>query len=503
MDSANRRIAKNTIYMYIRLFTTIVIGLYTSRLVLDILGVSDFGLFSVVGGVLAMFTFISASLASATSRFLNTEMGREGGDVNATFNINLLLHIGLATIIFLLAETIGLWYIYTMLNVEDGKLPDALFVYHVSILTACLGIVNTPYQSLFTAHERFKFIAILDIVNSIVRLGCILLLMLYDGKYALRLYSIIFSLTTVNAFVVYRYVAWRDWADTIRRRFVRGWQRYGEVLNFGGWNMMATFAYMARSSGSDLLLNTFFGTSMNGAFAISKTVNQSVMSFTGNFDSASAPQIIQSYAAGDKARYTYLCNKLGRINLLMFEAMCFPLLIQLDFILRIWLGTVPEGAYEFTYLNILVGGMSLTCGGIFNLINAYGRIKWFKINVSFWFVMCIPMGYVLFSLGYSAYTVLVLFLVADVIQRIIQLIQIRVLIGFDSWRYVREAYFRPAVIAIIMTIYMYYVWQMQIEGNTGSLVAIGSCLLLTLTLIWLVGLTREERHAVVRKIVRQ
>lgn len=503
MDSANRRIAKNTIYMYIRLFTTIVIGLYTSRLVLEILGVSDFGLFSVVGGVLAMFTFISASLASATSRFLNTEMGREGGDVNATFNINLLLHIGLATIIFLLAETIGLWYIYTMLNVEDGKLPDALFVYHVSILTACLGIVNTPYQSLFTAHERFKFIAILDIVNSIVRLGCILLLMLYDGKYALRLYSIIFSLTTVNAFVVYRYVAWRDWEDTIRRRFVRGWQRYGEVLNFGGWNMMATFAYMARSSGSDLLLNTFFGTSMNGAFAISKTVNQSVMSFTGNFDSASAPQIIQSYAAGDKARYTYLCNKLGRINLLMFEAMCFPLLIQLDFILRIWLGTVPEGAYEFTYLNILVGGMSLTCGGIFNLINAYGRIKWFKINVSFWFVMCIPMGYVLFSLGYSAYTVLVLFLVADVIQRIIQLIQIRVLIGFDSWRYVREAYFRPAVIAIIMTIYMYYVWQMQIEGNTGSLVAIGSCLLLTLTLIWLVGLTREERHAVVRKIVRQ
>lgn len=502
MDSANRRIAKNTIYMYIRLFTTIVIGLYTSRLVLEILGVSDFGLFSVVGGVLAMFTFISASLASATSRFLNTEMGREGGDVNATFNINLLLHIGLATIIFLLAETIGLWYIYTMLNVEDGKLPDALFVYHVSILTACLGIVNTPYQSLFTAHERFKFIAILDIVNSIVRLGCILLLMLYDGKYALRLYSIIFSLTTVNAFVVYRYVAWRDWADTIRRRFVRGWQRYGEVLNFGGWNMMATFAYMARSSGSDLLLNTFFGTSMNGAFAISKTVNQSVMSFTGNFDSASAPQIIQSYAAGDKARYTYLCNKLGRINLLMFEAMCFPLLIQLDFILRIWLGTVPEGAYEFTYLNILVGGMSLTCGGIFNLINAYGRIKWFKINVSFWFVMCIPMGYVLFSLGYSAYTVLVLFLVADVIQRIIQLIQIRVLIGFDSWRYVREAYFRPAVIAIIMTIYMYYVWQMQIEDNTGSLVAIGSCLLLTLMLIWLVGLTREERHAVVRKIVR-
>lgn len=503
MESANKRIAKNTIYMYIRLFTTMVIGLYTSRLVLEILGVSDFGLFAVVGGVLAMFTFISSSLASATSRFLNTEMGRKDGDVNAIFNVNLLLHVTLALIILLLAETIGLWYVYNKLNVAEGKLDDAVFIYHISILTACLGIINTPYQSLFTSHERFKFMAILDIVNSFLRLGCILMLTLYKGEYALRLYSIIFSLTTVNSFVIYHYVAFRDWPHIIKRRFVRGWKRYREVLNFGGWNMVATFAYMVRHSGSDLLLNSFFGTSMNGAFAISKTVNQSIQSFTGNFDSASAPQIIQSYAAGDKARYTYLCNKLGRINILLFELICFPLLIQLDFVLHLWLDNVPEGAYELSFLYIIVGGISLTCGGIFNLINAYGKIKWFKVNVSFWFVMCIPIGYLLFSLGFPASSILLLFILADVIQRAIQLIQLRYIMGFDSWGYVREAYFRPALIAIIMSAFMYASSFLPLDTATTKIASIVVCVMLTVTLLYYIGLSGDERGTLVRKLIRR
>lgn len=147
----------------------------------------------------------------------------------------------------------------------------------------------------------------------------------------------------MNTFVVYHYVAHRRWPAIIRRRFVRGWPRYREVLGFGGWNVLATLAYMVRSSGSDLLLNSFFGTAMNGAFAISRTVNQSIMSFTGSFDSASAPQIIQSYAAGDNGRCTYLCNKIGRINILMFELICFPLLVELDFVMQLWLGRCPKG----------------------------------------------------------------------------------------------------------------------------------------------------------------
>ncbi len=498
MLQANRRIASNTLYMYIRLATMTVVGLYTSRLVLEILGVSDFGLFAVVGGVLAMFTFISSSLSVATGRFLNIEMGRADGDVNASFNINLVLHGCLAVIILLLAETIGLWYVAHRLRVEPGKMDDALFVYHVSMVTACLGIVNSPYQSLLTAHERFRLQAVNDIANSLVRLGCILMLTLYQGPYALRLYSVIFALTTINTFAVYHYVAHRCWPGIIRRRWIHGWQRYREVLTFGGWNVLGTMAYMVRSSGSDLLFNRFFGTAMNGAFAISRTVNQSIMSFTGSFDGASAPQIIQAYAAGDRQRYTYLCNKIGRINILVFELMAFPLLIELGFVLRLWLGRVPEGAYPLTYLNILLGGMALTCGGIYNLINATGRIKWFKINTSVFFIVCIPLGYVLFTMGCPPYSILVLFFVADVLQRAVQLWLMHRLLGFDSWQYVRQAYGRPALIAILMAGVLYANSLMVGKSAAGSVAVIGACVAVTSLLVFLVGLTQDERGTLLK-----
>lgn len=499
MQTANKRIAKNTLYMYVRLFTVMVIGLYTSRLVLEILGVSDFGLFSVVGGVLAFFTFISSSLSTATSRFFNIEMGRQGGDVNASFNINLVLHTALALIIFILAETVGLWYVYTHLNVAEGKLGDAVFVYHISIITACLGIINNPYQSLFSAHERFSFLALLDVVNAFVRLGCIVLLSFYHGVFALRLYSLIFSLTIVNTFIVYHIVAHRKWAGIVRFRWVKGWYRYREVLTFGGWNVLATLAYTARTSGSDLLLNAFFGTAMNGAFAIGKTVNSSIMSFTGNFDNASAPQIIQAYAAGDKNRYTFLCNKLGRVNLLMFELIAFPLLIQLNFVLQLWLGRVPEHALAFCVLYIITGGVALSCGGIYNLMNASANIKWFKMNSCFFFLICLPIGYVLFDNGFPAYTILVLFLLADLVQRGVQLVLLKKIMGFNAWLYMKEAYARPLLIATLLTGWI-GVNHLIAMGNMAKVASIIVCFIITALLLTFVGLHTDER-AQLRKMI--
>ena len=499
MESANQRIAHNTLYMYIRLISTMVIGLYVSRLAIALLGVSDYGLFSVVGGVLAMFTFVSSSLASATSRFFNIEMGKKDGDVNASFNINLVLHVAMAAIVLVLAETIGLWYIYNHLNVEPGKLGDAVFVYQVSILTACLGIVNTPYQSLLTAHEKFGFLAMVDIANSLLRLLCVLGLTLLPSA-GLRLYSLIFALTTVITFIAYHYMAFLGWRDIIRPRLVTGWRRYREVLVFNNWNLLATMAYMANSSGVDLLLNAFFGTPMNGAFAVSKTVKTSIMNFTGSFDNASAPQIIQSYAAGDRERYMYLCNKLGRINILMFELMCFPLLVELHFVLQLWLGKVPAGAYELTFLSIIQGGIALTCGGIYNLINATGRIKWFKINVSFFFLACLPVGYWMFSLGMPYYSILLLLIAADIVQRAIQLALMHRLLGFDSWQYAREAYLRPAAIAAIMAIFIYHRSLLDINTTAEHLLSIAATTVLTVALVYAVGLTKGERETVLKKI---
>ena len=493
MHIDNSRIAINTAFIYIRLVVVTIIGLYTSRLILNILGVSDYGLFSVVGGVLALFTFISSSLASATSRFLNIEMGKPDGDVNRTFNINVLLHIMLAVTIFLLAETIGLWYIYNKLNVAEGKLDDALFVYHISIITASLGIMNSPFVSLLTANEQFRFTSIFDIVNNLIRLGCILLLTIYEGEYALRIYSVIFSLTMVNTFVTYHLVAYYKWRETVRFKLVRGWRNYKEVLVFGNWSLLATASYMARSSGSDLLINSFFGTHVNGAFAIGRSVNQYVSTFSCSFDGTSSPQIIQAYAAKDMGRVEYLVNKTGRLGLLIFIILFFPLNTQLDFVLHLWLGEVPEGALTFVRLYLIISGISMSCGGLSALLRAYGRIKWFQIELSFFFLICMPLGYYVFSIGFPPYYILILFAAADAAHRIVQLIMFRMIIGFDSLSYVREAYMRPAIISTIMGGITYCFDQYPCNGYLPCFAEIGMIGIMAILLTYFIGLTSYEK----------
>lgn len=503
MDAANKRIAKNTIYMYIRLFATIVIGLYTSRVVLQVLGVSDYGLYSVVGGVLSMFAFIQNSLGQATSRFLNTEMGKADGDVNHVFNVNVALHTILALIVLLLAETLGLWYVYNKLTIEPGKLPDALFVYHVATITSCVGIVNTPYASLFSAHERFGFLAKFDIVNTLLRLGCVILLQFYEGTYALRWYSLIMCLTTANTFVVYHWLAARNWPEIIKLRIVRGWENYKSTLTFGNWNLLATAAMMVRSTGNDLILNHFFGTAINGAFAISGAVFQYVISFTANFDGASGPQIIQAYAAKDYERCSYLVNKIGRFGLLLFEFVFFPLFIELDWILHLWLGEVPENVLLYSQLYLVMAGVSLTCGGLAHLTNASCKIKWFKIWVSVFFVGCIPIGYLLLQAGWPAHTMIVIFILADILYRIVQLVLLKNIIGYDSLRYASEAYLSPFAIALIMVAVLYAHSFVDDSSIVIKCLSIVFCFIINSCVILQVGLNPDERVALLKVVKKR
>lgn len=492
----NKKIAKNTIFIYFRLFTTMIIGLYSSRIVLQVLGVSDFGIFSVVGGVLAMFTFITASLGAATSRFFNVEMGKEHGDVNKIFNVNQLLHIVLAAIIFVLAETIGLWYIYNKLVLPEGKLVDALFVYQVSIVTICLGIINEPYSSLFSAHEKFGFLTTFDIANTLFRFVCVLALLYLPGN-SLRYYSIIMSLTTINTFLVFHVYAAHKWPQIIKLRFIKGWSNYKPLLSFSGWNLLSTVSFMARSSGSDLLLNSFFGTAVNGAYAISRSVNNYVSTFAANFDVASGPQIIQSYSSGNTERCNYLVNKLGRFSLLLFEVIFFPLYIELDFILHLWLGNVPDGVLTFCQINLILCGISLSCGGFSQLISASGKIKWFKIEISSFFLVCIPIGYVLFKLGYSQYSLLIMFIIADLLQRAVQMVLLKTVLNFDSIQYMKEAYVKPIIIAIIMSVLLFGYSCLDITNTFVRLLSIVACFIITTAIVYYIGLTSGEKTKVV------
>lgn len=494
------RIAKNTIIIYIRMAVTILIGLITSRLVLQALGASDVGIYSAVGSAVALVGVITGALTVTTTRFMNIELGRPDGNPTRMFNICHVTHLGGALLLLLLLETLGLWYIRCKLNVPPGKEADAMFVFQVSTLVACIGIANVPFQSLFTVHERFGTVALVDIINAFIKLGLVSCLFFFKDN-GLRAYALMMSVMTWVSFIVFHALSWRKWPETVRWEPVRSWKEYREVLRFSNYNLLSASAMIARSQGSNMLINAFFGTTVNAAFFYAGTVQNYVSQFISNFDTASAPQLTQHIGARRQEEAIRLSQRVTRICLLLFLLLFFPLWSELDGILRLWLGpNMPPQTIVMCRWTLIVAAISATSAGLVQLINGFGRIKWYKIEASVLFLSCLLAGYFLFKAGYPAYTIIVTYVVADILNRIIQFILLRCQFDLDVWHYFREAYLRPGLILLLMGPWLFLYSRLPLQGLFHHL--LGFCLTLGLTTlaILFVGLKREERK-VLRKFI--
>ena len=481
--------------IYINMFLTMLIGLFTSRLVLQALGVSDFGLFNAVGGIIGLFTFIAGALASTTTRFINVEMGKEDGDLNKVFNACNVLHITLALLILIITETGGIYYINHYLNVEPGKERDAMFIFQVSIIVSCIGITNVPFNSLFNATEKFMFNAIVGIGTKIIQLCVVIWLLHFEGN-RVRAYSIIMSATTVVSCGIYVFFCHRNWPEIIRWRFVKDKELYKEVVSFSNYNLLSTAALTARSQGSSLLINYFFGTMVNGAFAVAKSVEGYVMAFAGNFDGASGPQITQSYAKGDMDRVMYLTCKIGKYCILLMLIAFFPLISEMDLVLNLWLKDVPEGALEFCNMTLLVALVSATGGGIVQVLHASGKIAPFKITFSIMMLACIPLGFWMFKNGAAPYLLVALFAAVDAVWRVIQLLFLRKIINFPVMTYVREAYLPPLKVAILVVPVIILTSLLPMHQLAWHLSRFIIILIVTLLACSFIGLTKNERKRV-------
>ena len=477
------------------MFLSMLIGLFTSRLVLQALGVSDFGLFNAVGGIIGLFTFIAGSLAATTTRFINVEMGKPDGDLNKVFNACNVLHLLMALLIFVITETGGVYYIHHFLNVEPGKEHDAMFIFQVSIIVSCIGITNVPYNSLFNATEKFLFNAIVGIGTKVFQLLVVIWLLHFDGN-RVRAYSIIMSGTSLASCGIYYYYCHRYWPDVIRWKFVREKRLYKEAAAFNGYNLLSTAALMARSQGSSLLINYFFGTITNGAFAVAKSVEGYVMAFAGNFDGAAGPQITQSYAKGDLDRVMYLTCKIGKYCILLMLIAFFPLVSEMDMVLHFWLEAVPDGALEFCNMTLLVALVSATGGGIVQVLHASGKIAPFKITFSIMMLACIPLGFWMFKNGAAPYLLVALFAAVDAVWRVIQLLFLRKIINFPVMTYVREAYLPPLKVAILVVPVIILTSLLPMHQLAWHLSRFIIILIVTLLACSFIGLTKNERKRV-------
>ena len=501
MQSENKRIVKNTFINYIGLLINTVLGIFIARYVLMALGASDYGLYGVVGGLIAMLNFLSTALTTTTRRYINVEMGRENGNTNKIFNICLTIHIGFAIFVLLIAETIGLYYIYNFLNVVPEKLNDAVFVFQVSTIAAAIGITNVPYQAVLEAFERFDLMVFINVFNTILKLVLVVCLLSYVGN-VLRVYAIGMSFLSIILFIFFRIVTYRKWRDLTQFRFYKGWSVYKEIIVFNNYTAMGALAYIGRIQGSTMIVNYFFGTLVNAAFQIAYTIENYCSLIVNNIGKAAWPQITQSFSGGKYDRTIRLTECMSRYTILLTLLVTVPLFVELDFVINLWLKDVPEGALFLCYLTLIDAVVRSACGGTSALIQASGKVKWFQIVDSLLSLLTLPVAFILYKLGYPKETIIYLYIVSSLLIRFVSFILLKRIVGFDILQYVRNVYYPTFLVTVASIAYIFVYWKTGLFNNgimhfCGMLLS----LLFVIVVCFLIGLEKQER-IVLSEIIR-
>ena len=487
--------------MYVKLIVTTIIGLLSSRYVLLALGADDYGLYAVVGGLISLLNVLSVGMSTTTRRFINVEMGRPDGNLNRIFNISRLLHIGFAFFILIVAETIGLFYIYHFLNVSPDKLDDALFVFQCSTIAAAVSIINIPYQSLMVAYEKFAQVSIIDIISAIIKLVFVISLLSYGGN-ALRFYAIGISALTVITLAFYNLACFRQWRDVVKYKFYKDKKKYKEILVFNNYVALGAASYMGRTQGSTLLVNYFFGTIVNAAFAIAYTLERYCVLFVSTVGSAAAPQVTQNYGE-NKDRSFFLTSTLHRIAIYLMIIIVVPLTMELEFVLDIWLSKVPEGTALLCHLTLICALVRSFSGGTSEYIQASGRIKWFQITESGFELLCLPISYFLFLIGLPSFTIIIAYTICSIVVRIVLFYMMHRILSFDVKKYVSLVYPRPLLVTSLLTIAVILYRFIPITTTFSHLMGLFLGVLLTIIIVVSIGLKSDERKLIINKIFKR
>ena len=409
--TSNKRIAKNALMLYIRMFISMIVGLYTSRVVLATLGVEDYGIYGVVGGVVSMMGFLNASMSGATSRFLTFELGR--GDMKRladTFSSALIVHIGIAIIVFIVAETVGLWFLCNKLVIPEDRMEAAHWVYQCSILSAMLGITQAPYNASIIAHEKMGVYAYVEILNVTLKLLIVYLLVIGDFD-KLKLYAVLVLAVSVLIMLIYRIYCIRMFQET---HFHFVWKKdiLKPLLSFSGWNLYGNLGNMFQQQGTNFVINFFFGVVMNAAMSVGLTVANTVNNFGANVMVAFRPQIIKNYSQGNKEGMKDLTILAIKVIMFIYCLVAVPVYIEAENLLKLWLVKVPNHAVVFCRLFLI----SIFFETIrFVLIHATGNVKWVSFFSGTVFIVAPFVTYLLFRLGLSANSAITTIIVCNML----------------------------------------------------------------------------------------
>lgn len=496
MNNNNKQIAKNTLFMYLRMGVTMLVGLYVSRIVLQQLGVEGYGLYNVIGGIIAMFSFINGSMVNVSTRFITVYLAKNDTKMlNNIFSMSFLIHFSIGVVILLLGETIGLWYLNNKLVIPEGREFAAYWLYQLSIISCILSILYVPYNGLIVAHERMKAFAYISVMDSMLKL-LIAIMIAYSPFDKLIFYGTLLAGISFLDIIIYFVYCRKNFKESI---LVFYWNKaiFKRMLEFAGWALIGNFSYLFYSQGINLMLNAFCGPAVNAARGVAVQVEGVIRRFAGNVQVAINPQIIKSYTSNELERMYALIFTSSRICFYLLYIISLPIMIEADFILNLWLGTVPNHTVNFVRLILCISILDALINPMFTANLACGKLKIYHMSLSI--LMYAFMFVTYFSIRQTLLpeSVFVTLLIATILGVVLRIFILEKQIGLSKLTYIHKVLL-PIISVAVISCVLPITSHLIIDNNIArffisSLLSIISVLVTT----YYIGMDKTEKQLVI------
>lgn len=497
--SENKRIAKNSLYLYLRMFVLLLVGLYTSRVTLIALGVSDYGIYNVVGGIVSMFVFINYAMINSTQRYITYELGQ--GDLqklNTIFSTSLNIHAVISVLVIVLSETVGLWFLYNKMVIPPDRMGAAFWIFQFSIISCVVGIMSVPYDALIVAHERMSAFAYISLLDAFLRLLIVTLLTVYNGDRLILFGILVLGIAVFDRFVYGQYCI---------RRFPESKYHFKvdkpltvEMTKFAMLNLFGNLSWVCSTQGLNLLLNVFFNPVVNAARGLSTTVQTVISNFSVNIENAIKPQITKSYAQQNLSRMHQLICASARMSFFALLLISMPVLLEIEQVLNIWLAEVPAHTSNFIRLTILILLTDAWAAPLLTAVQATGKLKVYQLTVSLLNLFVLPLSYLALLIYPKPEIVFVVNLAAVLMTQFLKLFIVGRQIQLSLRYYLKTVFARTFIVAFLSCTFT-FPFQLFLEANILRLLflTLYSCLVV-IALIWLLGIDKEERCLIHSKI---
>ena len=491
--SNNRRLVSNTFFLTFRMLLLMFVSFFTARVILDKLGVVDYGIYHVVGGLTSLFVFFRSSLANVTQRYLNVELANNNIEgASKVFSRHQTLYLLISIGVVVLLETVGLWFLYNKLVIPEERLTAAFWVFQFMVFSLVVTLLSVVYDAEIIAHENFKIYAYVGLYEGIAKLGLALALTFFPYD-RLITYSFLVLLVTLSIRVFYSFFCKRHY-DESTFRLDYNVQSFRDAFSMIGWNTVGTAVYAINTQGMDILLNIFFGPIVNAAKGIATAVNHALLTFSTSFTTSTRPQLVKTYATGDEKALMNLFYRSSKFGFFIMWSICLPVMLCMDSLLSIWLKEVPEHASSFAQLVLCYSLVNVFSNPIWSLILAVGKLKKYVLIGSAVFLMSFPISYVFLRIGSPPEAVFIVNAVVRAVYIVVAFFILRSYIPISGTRFLKEVIQSILIVIIISGLLSFFIKGIIHHLQWNWIVVLGSCFLLTVAVVWCCGLKTYERQ---------